>query len=382
METLLAPWKTHCKSMDNENWFEDEFEQALYDLDPKASVGLSYLTRQGSDIGTALGWDPMLRSYNPSRVAMFKAAVRDRLANPEQADPILVFVKPEPHKRAKLEQGRLRLISAVSVVDTMTDRVMFGWLQRVVLKTVGMTPVMVGWSPYRGGYLDLTARYHGLDALCIDKSSWDWTVKGWLLIMSLDVIRRMAVDAPAWWHDWLDRRWTMLFRDAVYGFKTGERIKQPGWGVMKSGCYLTIVLNSLCQTILHAIVSRKMNMDPEWTLFRCMGDDTIQKPVADLETYVEKLRELGAIVKDHCQGPMIEFCGHNMVGLYLRPVYTSKHIFKLMFADPAVLPQMLLAYHLVYAMDQPIWEWMRLELGKLAPSMVRNQMECLNYMRG
>ena len=39
-------------------------------------------------------------------------------------DPIRVFVKNEPHSSKKLEEGRVRLIMSVSIVDQLVERVL------------------------------------------------------------------------------------------------------------------------------------------------------------------------------------------------------------------------------------------------------------------
>nr|QJI53805.1 MAG: hypothetical protein 2 [Solemoviridae sp.] len=373
MTQLFSPWTTNCENMDDDDWFNTEFDKALKDLDPKASTGLSVMSRYGASVGVALGWDPVVGAYNPQRVMVLRAVTRMRLRNPEQPDSILVFIKPEPHKVSKLRDGRLRLISAVSMVDTMVDRVMFGWLQRAVMRSVGHTPALVGWSPYGGGYRLLTSRYDGQQALCVDKSSWDWTVKGWLLKIVRDVIKRLAVGSPEWWEEWVDKRWEALFRDAVFEFRSGEKIKQPNWGVMKSGCYLTILINSICQCVLHSIACQRLQIEPHWQYFFCVGDDTLQRPVKDLEAYFAELSVLGARIKDFRVSDEIEFCGHYMRGLEIKPAYSAKHVFKITHADSETLIPMLQAYQWAYAMHDSMWVWLTSNLIKLAPRLLRNR---------
>lgn len=325
----------------------------------------------GSDVGTALKYDPV-EGFDPERVQILKGFVRDRLQRPEGADPILVFVKPEPHKREKVLDERWRLISAVGIIDTMADRVMLGWLQRRVLCTVGRTPVLIGWSPYQGGYRLLTTRFSGMKALAADRSSWDWTVAGWLLLMVKDLIHRLAVEAPPFWHQWLDARWAALFRDAVFGFRSGERVQQSGWGVMKSGCYLTIWINSVCQMILHSAACMRLSIDPDWGRFFCMGDDTLQSVMGDVDAYLDQLRALGAVIKETNISDELEFCGHVMKDLTVRPVYRSKHVFKVLNCPPEILPEVLGAYQWAYADDPEMWRWLRSILSVVAPDMLRN----------
>lgn len=69
--------------------------------------------------------------------------IQSLLSGEMEADDIKVFVKQEPHSWEKISEGRFRLISAVSMVDTMVDRIVFGDLVDRVLATAGETPVMI-----------------------------------------------------------------------------------------------------------------------------------------------------------------------------------------------------------------------------------------------
>lgn len=378
---VFRAWKTNCEDMDNENWFDDSFERALLDLDPKATTGLSVIARWGPTVGQALGFDPLV-GYDPARVSALREWTRLRLRRPREADPILVFVKPEPHKKTKVDEGRLRLISAVGFLDTMVDRVMFGWLHRQLLQKVGKTPALIGWSPYKGGYRLLTQAFSGQKAMAMDRSSWDWTVQGWLLLMVKDLIKEFAVGAPQWWHEWLDVRWEVLFRDAEFGFRSGERVKQPGWGVMKSGCYLTLVVNSLAQAIMHSIACQNLDIHPDWNRFFAVGDDTLQSPVNDIEAYQHELEKLGARIKACSVSETLEFCGHFMRGQWMVPAYKEKHIFRVLHAPQEALPATLSAYQLCYACDGDAWGWFSTQLARVAPELHRHRFMGLTFIRG
>jgi len=164
MLELFDIWKTDCTVYGTETWFDELFDVSLKDLDPRASTGLGPMSYYGAEIGQALNYDEF-EGFDPERVRILKQLTLHRLGAPRDTDPILVFVKEEPNKVQKIEEGRCRIISAVGLVDTMADRVMLGWLQRATLQTVGRTPVMVGWSPYKGGYRFLGKKLHGFPVL-------------------------------------------------------------------------------------------------------------------------------------------------------------------------------------------------------------------------
>lgn len=378
---VFSPWATNCSVMDSESWFDGQFDLALKDLRPKATTGFGAISRFGADVGTALGYDTITQEYDPVRVEFLRQMVLQRLDRPKDADPILVFIKPEPHPIAKIREGRLRIISAVGLVDTMVDRICLGWLQRAVLASVGKTPALIGWSPYKGGSRLLTMRYGGRPAMSLDRSSWDWTVQGWLLELMKLMIAQLAVGAPRWWREWLELRWEVLFRDPIFGFRDGARVQQPGWGVMKSGCYLTIVLNSVAQVAMHLLACRRLGWDDDLDEFFCMGDDTIQREVCDLAKYTEQLSSMGAILKEPYISSKYEFCGHVMQGISLVPHYKAKHVFKILTAPKEMIPEMLQAYQWCYADDPQMWAWLSQMLRELAPWQCRTLHQARSLLR-
>nr|UGO57192.1 MAG: hypothetical protein 1 [Riboviria sp.] len=366
--------------MDNENWFDEEFDRAVLDLDPKATTGLGPMSYYGCDVGTALGYDPFV-GFDSERVQILRSLVRHRwMTGVRTPDPILVFIKPEPCKDSKVRSGLVRIISAVGLVDTMVDRIQFGWLARISLEQLGRTPSLVGWSPYQGGYRYLSSLFAGEQVMCADRSNWDWTVRGWLLVAVKEVIRGLALDAPKHWHEWLDARWEALFRDAVFGFRSGERIAQPGWGVMKSGCYLTILINSISQVLLHSLVSMRLRQSPDFDYYKVVGDDTVQRVPPNVGRYLDELKSLGVKIKEHTISKTIEFCGHVIRGTYCAPAYRGKHAFKICTASPDTLPALLRAYIHAYAMDDEMWEWLIRLVVEEAPAEHRTRGRCLDFI--
>lgn len=331
------------------------------------------MNRYGTTIGEALGGRSGLwgKDFNMERIEIFKNLVKHRLANPSEADDIKVFIKPEPHKISKLRENRFRLISAVSLTDTMADRVMFGWLMRRALKRVGDTPCLLGWSPISGGYrllLEKFSRTRGLD-----KTAWDWTVQGWLLRLVRDIIKELAVGACESWKEWVDRRWEALFRDAVFQFSDGERVKQPGWGVMKSGCYLTILINSIGQMVYHAIALAEIGKPSDYVAFVTIGDDVTLEDFPEFEAYERTIQKYGALLKpSQVEEDVVEFAGFvasRANGGECWPEYWQKHCFVLTHTS-AALPELLQSYLLLFHFQPEKREWIKRQLAKIDPSKV------------
>lgn len=328
-----------------------------------------------------MGYDGL--RFNPERVDLFRMAVTDRLrvlvSGGLEADDIKLFVKQEPHSAKKLLEGRYRLISAVSMVDTMIDRMLFGPLVDNVLASAGKTPVMIGWVPILGGYRLLRRKLPGR-VVCIDKSSWDWTVPMWMVSMWLDIILQLSNGAPPFVEHLMRRRFKLLFEEAVFRFPDGVRVKQEIPGIMKSGCYLTIVLNSLGQVILHYLIANAMGEPPLDCEPFCMGDDTVQSVPSRVEEYVRRIGELGFKVKEVKEQDWIEFAGF-MIDDTTWPVYWEKHIYCLQHAEKE-LEDMLENYMFLYAAQPAMYEFLRSAMLKVNPKKAYPRSILVNFVSG
>lgn len=346
------PWKTTVAIGDEDEWFEGEFAKALLEIDMRSSPGICQFRVLGSTNSEVFLYDKGL--LDPERVALVRQAVYNRykqLINGEAvADPLNVFIKPEPHKERKLQQRRYRLISAVSLVDTMVDRVLFGWLQRKALAVVGSTPCLCGWTPLRGGWRYVAGRFVNETVACLDKSSWDWTVQAYMVDLWLEFIKSLAVAHSAWWSKAAEVRFRMLFEDAVFQFKDGQRVRQMTRGIMKSGCLLTLILNSVGQSFLHYLAMIRLGENPMSKQPICVGDDTVQVSMPNLEEYVRLIEELGAKVKGFKVQNWVEFCGFAITPRTCVPAYWQKHLFKLQYGD---LSDSLESYQIIYA-NEPL----------------------------
>lgn len=274
----------------------------------------------------------------------------------EIADPIKVFVKQEPHKMDKIRKETYRLISGVSLVDSLVDRIIFGWILRRMLQTVGKNPSMVGWSPVRGGWKYLRQYFAGKTLACLDKSSWDWTVLEWMIAAMLEFVLGLAVNPPDWWIHMVEMRFYMLFHSASYQFSDGTYTRQNFWGIQKSGSLLTIFMNTVLQYIIHMMVMPGDNS----VRMKIMGDDTVQEVPADIDRYVEDIRRLGPKVKEVKVLNWIEFAGFSVYYNTCLPVYWKKHLFNLRYAENPV--QTMQSYQVLYSHDPVMFQYLEREL--------------------
>lgn len=297
-----------------------------------------------------MGWNGV--SYQEDRLDFLKITVRDRMCRlfegVEEADDIKMFVKQEPHKQAKIEEERYRLISAVSLVDTMIDRFLLEPLQKQVVKTCLLTPVVAGLNVMCGGhYVVRSMLGHHDKYLSLDKSAWDWSVPGWMIDALEKVIIELNPGAPDWWLAIYKMRNHLLFNKCVYRFKDGTRAYQEGKGVMKSGCYGTLLYNSVSQLILELVAREATGIEAPLPLI--LGDDSISGLYENYEVVLSAMSRFGFVVKVQILDDP-EFIGFHFYKDGFTPAYQGKHRFRLqhLTLDKAVAASTLQGYQLLY----------------------------------
>lgn len=301
--------------------------------------------------------------YSLDRLYIVRNAVKRRLESLQDvsyADPIKVFIKMEPHKLSKIKEGRFRIISGVSVIDSIVDRILFIRLAHKIKSNFDKLGVMIGWSPLGGGYRYIDSITNGKKMVTIDKSHWDFTVKDWMVDGLLEILLRISPNAPGWWTTSVVKRFDHLFRKPIYSFGDGSVGKQPVAGIMKSGCYLTIIGNSILQLFLHYLALDFLNIRDNLVII-AMGDDTLQEDFPNFDEYHKYIESLG--VKCKVSRPdKPEFAGFIFPKGRFEPEYMAKHIFKLGFltTDRQVVISTLRSYQLLYYSHSWMLSYLRL----------------------
>lgn len=338
----------------------------------------------GSTIGVALKQDSH-GGYDQTRVAILKSMVYQRynalIEGRCIADNLQIFIKPEPHKVSKIRQGRFRLISAVSLVDQMVDRVLFGPLTNASSASLGKTPCLVGWTPVLGGFHYLNEIFRKKRVLAVDKTAWDWTVKPWLVKAWAQFIAKLAIHPPAFWLRAVETRLAMLFRHAVFQFPDGTMTLQPIWGVMKTGCYLTLLLNSVGQSMVHYLTMRRLGKNPLHAQPLCFGDDTVQFELDDVEAYLTAMATTGCLPKIETRGTDYSFVGWDFKEGVPTPSYAVKHVFNMIYAERATKVDLLVALQYMYVFH-PLLIPIQQALATLDPSRVKQVSDLVAFMRG
>lgn len=275
------------------------------------------------------------------RLMMVWNMVQDRLSE-KDSDPIRLFVKPEPHKKSKLDKKAYRLISSVSVVDQIIDHMLFDHMNKKTLDNWWNNPVKVGWSPVVGGWKAIPTDY-----ISTDKTSWDWTVGMWLIELVFELRKSLCLTKGDLYDKWLELaifRFTKLFYDFEFVTSGGYKLRYKGHGIMKSGCVNTLVDNSLMQLILHVMVSFKLGKPP--VNIMSMGDDVIMEFIEYLTEYLEEMKKHCIIKEVNFQ---TEFAGlrYKKRGV-IEPLYRGKHAYQLLHMPEKFKNEIAASYSLLY----------------------------------
>lgn len=314
------------------------YERTLQRLNYKASPGYP-LMFDYPDNRTLFKRD-VKGNLDPSRVEMVWQMVRKQLSE-RSADPIRLFVKPEPHTRRKIDQKRWRLISSVSLIDQIIDQMLFGEMNDSWVSSWFTSPLKVGWVPYMGGWKLFPKGKN----LAIDKSSWDWTVQLWLIELELNIRAQLVRYGPHrdYWVELATWRYRKLYVENRFVTSGGIILKQLKPGIQKSGCVNTLMTNSLMQYILHLRVCLETGQHPGW--FWCLGDDTLQEIPTHPKEYLDTLRGY-CVVKQASLAS--EFAGFKFVESRVEPLYRAKHAFNMLHMDVLNQDEFRRAYQLLY----------------------------------
>lgn len=228
-------------------------------------------------------------------------------------DPVRLFVKQEPHPKRKIESRRFRLISSVSLIDQLVERILFGYQNKLEIQSWRSCPSKPGMglsesSQARAIWEDVVYKHSTCPAAEADISGFDWSVQEWELMA--DVEMRISLGG---FHEKAANAARNRFKClalSVFQLSNGRLIAQTMPGLMKSGSYCTSSSNSRIRCLMAKLIKSP------WCI--AMGDDSIEGWVDDAK---KKYYELGHECKDYvlCEADYskkgkrlrsVNFCSH------------------------------------------------------------------------
>lgn len=254
-------------------------------------------------------------------------------------DAVKLFVKNEPHKLSKLQEGRVRLIFSMSLIDNIIARMLCSLQNNTEINQWELIPSKPGMglndASLRTIYQNVINLSCGGKIAESDISGWDWSVYEWEL--EADFNRRLELnggrgtiwESIARAHFYCVARKVMVLSD-------GTMYQQLTPGIMPSGWYNTSSTNSFMRALDHYMVVHRHNsinnsdFSPDCIV---MGDDGVERWIPDGQ---EMYRGLGKTVKMYTEvsSEHFEFCSTLFkCGLGV-PVNVDKQIVNLLYYKP------------------------------------------------
>jgi len=215
-------------------------------------------------------------------------------------DPVRVFVKNEPHSDSKVKDGRWRLISSVSLIDQLVERMLCQNQNQAEIEGWKTCPSKPGLGLDDAGCLALLEEMRSFERPAeADVTGFDWSVQGHELRFEAEIRAELAgASKDSCFARVMRNRYLCMALSRIV-LSDGTYFDQKTPGVQKSGSYNTSSTNSRIRWWLMLLVGARKGF--------AMGDDGVEEFV---EGAPLKYAELGHKLKmyNECLGGEIEFC--------------------------------------------------------------------------
>jgi len=217
------------------------------------------------------------------------------------------FIKNEPTKPKKIEKGMPRIIVGNPVTKMVKHAAISKELAHTVVDVWKSSPVKYTFAPNKPGHCEHMNRFFkNREVFESDKSTWDYNCFQYVFDICERVVIGLAVkdidmsdeEFDEWKLD-VSGMFKEMTQDFVYRSATGECIKATHNGIMKSGWFLTILINSVAQLVVNNLVLMRLNLEDETILSKDYslivgGDDVLQTFPKGFDT--EEYRREAAIL--------------------------------------------------------------------------------------
>lgn len=335
------------------------FLRSLRRLEMSSSPGYPYCLEATTN-GEWLGWNGVW--FDEQRLALLW---NDVLAVFRNESPCIMrtFIKMEPHKESKLEEGRLRLIQGLPLADQVAWQMLYADYCDKLVENAYEIPLKHGMKMYGGSWKLYHKQFkaNGFD-VGLDRKAHDWTCMKWKLDNSLVICFRLGRGKRMLeWYELAKILHQRVYQNPLLMLSDGSIWRQLVAGIQKSGTVKTIVTNGVIVVIDHCFVMIIMGFVPDPSKSAVLGDDSLlEKKFSDVAIY----RDLGVIIKSASEG--LEFAGHEFTDSGPVPLYFSKHLEKMLTVSNDVLSEYfdsIMRLYTHHPVLQPFWRLMARECG-------------------
>lgn len=286
------------------------------------------------------------------------------------------FNKSEPTKKSKLAQGMPRIIVGLPLHKLLKHASVFKNLAFSMTDNWKKSPVKYAFAHGNAGHIENLAQWLGRGKLQeSDKKNWDYMFQEWCFVACRKIVQELAVrplnmpeEEFAQYLVDVEAAFAEICVNSRYRTSSGHVYSPKANGIMKSGWFLTIVVNSMAQITLNTLVLMRLGCTDEEILDKhkivAGGDDVLQTlDGIDLVEYAKIAARLGMPIEEFVERESFakcEFFSHEIMldeltgSWKFLPVRFSKHIENLKKVKTEDLPQALRS-----AMGN--WRWGRKE---------------------
>nr|UHS71527.1 MAG: putative RNA-dependent RNA polymerase [Barnaviridae sp.] len=230
-------------------------------------------------------------------------------------DPVKVFVKGEPHSRAKLDAGKLRIISSVSLVDQIKTRLLCSQQNKAEINSWQTCPSKPGLGLHDDGLASIADTIkdflsHG-KVIETDVSGWDWSVADWELRVDAECRRLLARARKGGVFDFLLRVHAHCVANSVFVTPDGEMYAQTIPGGQLSGDYNTSSTNSRMRVVASMMARLWATGSPlvnGCIGIAAMGDDSFEMEAPGIGEGLQLMGHSVKFLKENATLDGVNFC--------------------------------------------------------------------------
>jgi hypothetical protein len=244
-------------------------------------------------------------------------------------DVVRLFIKKEPHGAKKIVSKRWRIISCLSLVDQILDRILHTGQNKLEILLHSHIPSCSGLGFDTVNDIEefkskVSRNAKGGKIASADVSGFDWSVQEWELLFDADCRIALAHAENTAYAVLVIARIHCICR-SVLATDDGTMYAQTAehYGIQKSGTFNTASTNSRIRIILAWLIGA------DWAI--AMGDDCLEEPVDDATA---KYALYGHPLKMYdIQDGRYEFCSHYFSENGVYPSNPAKSVFRLLSHD-------------------------------------------------
>jgi len=229
-------------------------------------------------------------------------------------DPYSLFIKQEPHKLKKIEDGLLRLISSAALVDQVITKILSLFQNEAEINTYQSLTSAPGMGLTRDGVSTVFTKVKSMERTSgqlyeSDMAGWDWSFQSYEHDFCCERRIRCAGFLPGTRGHHLLRIIYLFKKDPVLAGPDGTLYQHP-LGIMASGDANTGADNSAARTFAAHLAGADTSFN--------MGDDSVEARRLDvpLDEIKKRYYDLGHNCKfiQMCSSERFTFCSHVFEG--------------------------------------------------------------------